>query len=137
MPPKPIDVQPERTHGPTCLHPNASRRYDRHAAGPVVGGLGVSMDDYVFRYQPICSAERCGEKALFKVAAPWSDGTSRELKNYGLACQTHRDLVLARAQLHRHDLALAEGETIGPVGLYHLVNGSRDAELARLPDRAH
>ena len=95
------------------------------------------MDDYVFRYQPICSAERCERPALFKVAAPWSDGTSRELKNYGLACQAHHDLILARAQLHRHDLPLAERETIGPVGLYQLVNGSRDAELSRLPDRTH
>jgi hypothetical protein len=94
------------------------------------------MDDYVFRYQPICSSERCEGTALYKVAAPWSDGTSRELKNYGLACSDHRETLLVRASLHRRDLALAEGETIGPVGLYPLVNGCRDAELARLPDDA-
>jgi hypothetical protein len=94
------------------------------------------MDDYVFRYRPICSSAGCGATALYKVAAPWSDGTSHELKNYGLACREHRDPILARAQLHHDVLALAEKETIGPVGLYRLVNGCRDVELGRLPDGA-
>ena len=36
------------------------------------------------------------ELAIYKIAAAWSDGTSRELKNYGLACETHRDSVTRR-----------------------------------------
>lgn len=88
----------------------------------------------VFHYQPMCSAPNCGKAAVFKVAAPWSNGTSHELKNYGLACEIHRDSQLARAQLNRNDLALAEGESVGAVGLYELEPGSRDATLARLPD---
>ena len=88
----------------------------------------------VFRYQPTCSAPNCGKPAVFKVAAPWSNGTSHELKNYGLACEIHRDSQLARAQLKHNGLALAEGETVGAVGLYELKPGSRDATLARLPD---
>jgi hypothetical protein len=71
---------------------------------------------------------------LYKVAAPWSNGTSHELKNYGLACDDHRNSMLARAQLHRQGLLLAEGETLGSVGLYRLAPGKLDAELTRLPD---
>jgi len=87
-----------------------------------------------FHFQPRCSAPECGQPAEYKVAAPWSNGTSRELKNYGLACEGHRDSLLARAQLHRQGLSVAEGETVGGVGLYRLESGKRDAQLSRLPD---
>jgi len=92
------------------------------------------MEQTTFRHQPTCSAPNCEVAAVFKIAALWSNGTSRELKNYGLACEAHRDSMLARAQLHRQGLKLAEGETIGPIGLYQLAGGKRDAELIRLPD---
>ena len=87
-----------------------------------------------FRYRPGCSAPACDRPALYKIAAIWSDGTSRELKNYGLACEAHRDSLLARAQLHCQGVKLSEGETLGTVGLYRLESGRRDAELTRLPD---
>ena len=83
---------------------------------------------------PSATPPRCGQPAVYKVAAPWSNGTSHELKNYGLACETHRGSQLALAQIHRQGLALAEGETLGSVGLYTLHSGRRDAELKRLPD---
>jgi hypothetical protein len=93
------------------------------------------MEKTPFQYQPTCSAPSCGQPAVYKVAAPWSDGKkSQELKNYGLACDAHRASQLARAQLHRQGLQLAEGETLGPVGLYRLEPGRRDHELKRLPD---
>lgn len=92
------------------------------------------MEKATFHHQPNCSAPQCNAPAVYKVAAPWSNGKSRELKNYGLACEAHRDSQLALAQLHRQGLKLAEGETIGPVGLYRLAVGKRDAELTRLPD---
>jgi hypothetical protein len=95
----------------------------------------MGMDDVKpFRYRPRCSAPGCNEPAVYKVAAPWSNGTSHELKNYGLACEAHRNSQLALAQVHRQGLALAEGETLGAVGLYHLEPGRRDKELRRLPD---
>jgi hypothetical protein len=87
-----------------------------------------------FRYLPRCSATNCGKAAIYKVAAPWSNGTSHELKNYGLACEDHRDSLLARAQLHSQGLTLADGETLGAVGLYRLEPGKRDVQLGRLPD---
>jgi hypothetical protein len=92
------------------------------------------MEKMSFQYQPICSAPGCNQPATYKVAAPWSNGTQRELKNYGLACEAHRDSQLARGQLHRQGLKLAEGESVGQVGLYQLVPGKRDVELTRLPD---
>ena len=92
------------------------------------------MEPPAFRYQPRCSAHHCEQAAVYKVAAPWSNGTSHELKNYGLACEAHRDSQLARAQLHRQGVSLAEGETLGTVGLYRLDPTQRDAGLTRLPD---
>src|SRR5262249_4574126 len=93
-----------------------------------------SMDDLRFPYTPKCSTPGCDQHALYKVAALWSDGTSRELKNYGLACALPRDSQLMRGRLHREGLTLAEGESVGPVGLYRLEFGRRDADLPRLPD---
>jgi hypothetical protein len=90
--------------------------------------------DKLFHYVPICSAPNCGKPAVYKVAAPWSNGKSHELKNYGLACEAHRDSQFARAQLHCKGLVLAEGETVGTIGLYTLESGKRDLELKRLPD---
>jgi hypothetical protein len=92
------------------------------------------METKRFQYQPKCYAPNCGRPAVYKVAAPWSNGTSHELKNYGLACEAHRDSQLALAQIHRQGPSLAEGETVGTVGLYKLDPGRRDVELKRLPD---
>lgn len=91
------------------------------------------MEKTTFAYQPTCSAPNCQNPAAYKVAAPWSNGTQRELKNYGLACEAHRDSQLSRGQLHRQGLKLVAGETVGEVGLYQLVSGRRDVELPRLP----
>ena len=87
-----------------------------------------------FHYEPTCSALGCEAPALFKVAAAWSNGTSHELKNYGLACESHRNSLLTRAQSHLKNLALVEGETVGAVGLYSLKTGVLDSILERLPD---
>jgi hypothetical protein len=84
----------------------------------------------VFRYQPTCTAPGCREAALYKIAAAWSDGTSRELKNYGLACAAHRVPQLEVARGHHQCLRQAEGESVGPVELYLLLAGCRDAALA-------
>jgi len=87
-----------------------------------------------FQYRPACSSPQCEKPAVYKVAAPWSNGTSRELKTYGLACEAHRDSLRAVAQVRRGGLTLADGETLGAVGLYPLEAGRRDMELSRLPD---
>ncbi len=89
------------------------------------------MDVERFYYRPTCSAADCEAIALYKVAAAWSDGTRRELKNYGLACEAHRDAVLTDARDRRDRLSLAEGEVVAQVQLWRLVPGARDLELSR------
>ncbi|QEH33508.1 hypothetical protein OJF2_20100 [Aquisphaera giovannonii] len=84
-----------------------------------------------FRYHPTCSTPGCKQPAVFKVGAAWSDGTSRELKNYGLACEAHRESLLARARQRRDQLRLADGESVGPVALYVLEQGRRDTALSQ------
>lgn len=90
----------------------------------------------VFRYKPMCSNRGCSEPAVYKVGAIWSDATSREIKNYGLSCERHRQTQLERAQQHRDGLRLADGETVGPVSLFVLASGRRDSELSQVDDSA-
>lgn len=92
------------------------------------------MESPTFRYQPRCSVAGCNRHAVYKVAAPWSDGTSRELKTYGLVCDRHREVQLARARADRAAWKFDDGETVGPIGVYQLRPGARDAELVRLAD---
>jgi hypothetical protein len=92
----------------------------------------MAIDRYT--YQPRCSAAGCDRQALYKVAAVWSDGTCHELKNYGLACEAHRTSQLDRAHINRERLRLAEGETVGPVSLFLLVAGTRDADLPKVSE---
>lgn len=89
------------------------------------------MDDDRFQYQPRCSVAGCENRASYKVGAVWTDGTSRELKNYGLACDEHRAELLERARASRASIKTAEGETVGPVELYQLISGRRDSQLPR------
>jgi len=88
-----------------------------------------------FRYRQPCSASRCVEPAVYKIAATWSDGSSRELKNYGLTCEVHRDSHLAAARRNHQGLRLSDGETVGPVEVYVLRPGCRDAELITYRDQ--
>jgi hypothetical protein len=67
--------------------------------------------------------------AVYKIAAPWSDGTSWELKNYGLACEGHRELQLNAARRRLEALRLSDLESVGSVAVYVLRPGGRDTEL--------
>ncbi len=91
-------------------------------------------EERVFCYRPRCSHPGCDQPARFKVGAVWSDGTSRELKNYGLTCETHRQSQLERARHNRAGLRLADGESVGPIALFVLEAGRRDTELAAVAD---
>jgi hypothetical protein len=92
--------------------------------------------DRVFHYLTRCSFPNCNLPATFKVGAVWTDGTSRELKNYGLSCEEHRQLQLERARRNRDGLRLADGESVGPIALFVLQPGRRDSELAQARDDA-
>jgi hypothetical protein len=82
--------------------------------------------DGPFHYCPRCSAVACREPAIYKIAAVWSDGSSRELKNYGLACARRRHQGLARP----------DEESLGLIELYLLRPGCRDAELTPIREPA-
>ena len=82
-----------------------------------------------FRYRPVCSTPGCDKPAIYKIAASWSDGSSRELKNYGLACEQHRDHELAAARRRHQGLSLSEDETVAPIELFRLIPGCRDRDL--------
>ncbi len=87
------------------------------------------MDCPVFTYQPCCSFSDGEQTATFKVAAPWSYGTIRELKTYALCREEYLERSLMRARVEAAKLVLAEGETLGPIAVYRLLPGIRDAEL--------
>ena len=76
------------------------------------------MDEAPFRYPVPCSSPGCPEPPRYKIAAPWSDGPLRELKNYGLACDRHRESLLALALVRRERLAVSDDEVVGPVEVF-------------------
>jgi hypothetical protein len=78
------------------------------------------MDEAPFRYVATCSSPGCEDQPRYKIAAPWSNGPLRELKEYGLACQRHLDALLARAEGHRQVLGMREDEEVGPVEVFPL-----------------
>ena len=80
------------------------------------------MDETIFHYRIACSWPGCLEAPRYKIAAPWSDGPLRELKNYGLACERHRDWLLSQAQAHRETLAVRDDEQVGPVEVFPLAS---------------
>lgn len=91
------------------------------------------MDESTFRYATACHCAGCPDPPRFQVAAPWSYGPLRELKNYGLACERHREAVLDRARQHREALKVSDDETVGPVEVYEFAPGHRDSGLPLSP----
>ena len=73
------------------------------------------MDEPQFHYDAACMSPGCREAPRYKIVAPWSDGPLRELKNYGLACERHRDAIHERALAQRERLAMRDDEQVGPV----------------------
>jgi hypothetical protein len=78
------------------------------------------MDETTFHYSIPCSTPGCPDAPRYKIAAPWSDGPLREWKNYGLACERHRDAMLARALAQRERLATRDDEQVGPVEVFEM-----------------
>ncbi len=92
------------------------------------------MDETTFHYSIACSSPGCAEAPRYKIAAPWSHGPLRELKNYGLACERHLGPLLDRARDHHGKLAMRDDEVVGPVEVFSLVPGHRDGQLPRLTE---
>jgi hypothetical protein len=73
----------------------------------------------------------CGQTALYKIAARWSDGVTQELKTYGLACDNCLAEWYERSRQRHAACRLAAGETLDPPGIFELTRGLRDRELKR------
>ena len=90
----------------------------------------MSRIPYVVR----CTVQGCQEAAGYKIAAEWSDGTTNELKTYGLACESHLELLFRRSRDKQRGYRLAEGETLGAPAVFRIEEGRRDRQLVRMVD---
>ncbi|WP_052559600.1 hypothetical protein [Gemmata sp. SH-PL17] len=86
------------------------------------------------QYPVLCYAPGCNAPAVYKIAAKWSDGTTKELKTYSLGCAECLQPLLALAVTKRAQCRLTAGETLEAPGIYELNRGGRDRALARRTD---
>ncbi len=86
------------------------------------------------QYVVRCTAEGCVDRAIYKIAAAWSDGTLEELKTYSLACESHLASLYRLSCTKNKSCRLAEGETLSTPRLYSIEPGQRDKALKRLAD---
>jgi hypothetical protein len=85
-------------------------------------------------YALVCYRPGCGQPAVYKIAARWSDGITQELKTYALCCPGCLGTCLAASRQRQAACRTTAGETLGPVGIYELCRGRRDAQLVRRED---
>ncbi len=85
-------------------------------------------------YPVHCYQPGCGQQALYKIAARWSDGVTEELKTYALACAGCLPELFRRSSGKRAACRLAPGETLLGPFIYVLARGTRDRQLTRRPD---
>jgi hypothetical protein len=85
-------------------------------------------------YPLICYRSGCGQPALCKIAARWSDGITQELKTYALCCEGCLAELYRRSRAKQTACRLAAGETLDAPGIYELARGRRDQLLARRTD---
>jgi hypothetical protein len=81
-----------------------------------------------------CSEQDCEEPAVYKIAAPWSDGRFKELKTYGFACTDHLRDVLRSAEARWLDYEPVKGEIVQDIGIYRYEPGKSDRQLRRDED---
>jgi hypothetical protein len=85
-------------------------------------------------YRLDCYAKACPREATYKIAAAWSDGVTRELKTYSLACEQCLPELYRAAVAKKSACRLAAGETLGDPQVFEVRRGARDRELVRRPD---
>ena len=85
-------------------------------------------------YPVVCYAENCDREAVFKIAARWSDGVTRELKTYFLACRECLPELYKAAKVKKAACRLASDESLGEPEVFEICRGSRDKQLVRRPE---
>jgi hypothetical protein len=78
-----------------------------------------------------CDEPGCTREAVFKIAAPWTDGRFWELKTYGFACRHHLRGVLRSAEARWLDYEPVRGESVELIGIYRYLPGQKDRALPR------
>lgn len=82
-------------------------------------------------YPVLCYSPGCGEPAVYKIAAAWSDGITKELKTYYLSCPACLQAFFTQAKAKQAVCRLIPGESLGAPEVYELRRGTRDQELIR------
>ena len=82
-------------------------------------------------YPLMCYAKACRRAANYKIASAWSDGVTRELKTYSLACGACLPALFADARARRVLCRTSAGETHAEPAIFLLARGRRDRELLR------
>jgi len=85
-------------------------------------------------YPVCCYRPGCGQPAVYKIAARWTDGITGELKTYALCCEACLPAWFARSREKQARCRLAPGEVLDPPGIYRLQRGQRDQQLERLEE---
>ena len=85
-------------------------------------------------YPVLCYTKGCGQPAVYKIAARWSDGVTGELKTYALSCAACLPAWFRTSPAKQAACRLAPGETLEPPGVYHLERGQHDQQLRRAED---
>jgi len=85
-------------------------------------------------YPIYCYTRSCGKPAVYKIAARWSDGVTKELKTYALCCADCLPNCFRSSLQKQAACRLARGETLEPPGIFTLERGRRDTEISRLRD---
>ena len=83
-------------------------------------------------YPVLCYEPECGQPAIFKIAARWSDGLTGELKTYGLTCEHCLPVWFRRSVGKQRACRRASNEVLEPPGVYRLHKARLDAELERM-----
>jgi hypothetical protein len=83
------------------------------------------------QYPVLCYTKGCGQKAVFKIAAEWSDGLTGELKTYALSCGDCLATWFRASRVKQAACHTAPGEVLQPPGIYCLERGHRDQHLKR------
>ena len=85
-------------------------------------------------YPVLCYAEGCTREAAYKIAARWSDGVTRELKTYFLACPECVAKLYPIAKRKKAACRLTAGETLDEPQVFEMQRGSRDQQLVHRPE---
>jgi len=85
------------------------------------------------KYTILCHSN-CGNQAIYKIAARWSDGIIQELKTYSLCCEGCLPDQFASSLKRFHQTRSLKDEKMEAPGIYRLAQGQRDRQLPRLTD---